>query len=250
MSGNTLAVAIDLAPVICIVGGILLGIRAMVISGADGDAPRVMPAISMLFLGGWICLAPSVFFEMGGLNKERLSLGKYVQREVDLGEHSELLRRQKALGAETKDGVEASVKGLESSAAVEANSKGGSLSQGAASAHSKASASKALPPEPSAEAAKTLATLEKLATPEEARLDADAQALREVALALALILGVGAAAWIVAKRKKISAHSEALPEVQFLTNGGQAGFTGAGLSANAPAWGKEKTKAAVDIAKP
>lgn len=85
--------------------------------------------------------------------------------------------------------------------------------------------------------------LEKLATPEEARAAADRGALIEALFGVALALGLGAIAWIAAKRRRTAAPLEALPEVKFLDGASTGGFAPSDIFAKTAAFDKTKAQA-------
>ena len=85
--------------------------------------------------------------------------------------------------------------------------------------------------------------IDTLATPEEARAAADRKAIFEVLFGVALALAAGAAAWIAARRRRLAAPSEALPEVQFLDGGSKGGFDSGDIFAKTAVFDKAKSAA-------
>ena len=195
----------------------------------------------MLFLGIWLALAPSIAFEMGGLNKEKLSPGKYLVRQMALGQDSELVAKPRAEDLRREDSSGTLAEGEKLASAAKANIESGAIGQeGESSAQAKTQQPTPLQPTPAAQPATAAPIIEKLASPEEARSAADAKALWEVCLGVAIALGAGAAAWIAGKRKRVAAPAEALPDVQFLGHGEKAAFGAGDIFAKMGAFDKFK----------
>lgn len=219
---------IDWAPTAFFVVALLMLMHAMMVASAESVPPRIMRGFSMLFSAIWLSLAPSIAFEMGGLNKEKLSTGKYLMRQMALGQNSELVAKPQAEELRREDSLGKLPEDEKLAAAAKANIESGAIGQeGESSAHAKTQQPKPLQPTPAAQPATAAPIIEKLASPEEARSAADAKALWEVCLGVAIALGAGAAAWIAGKRKRVAAPAEALPDVHFLGHGEKAAF-GAG----------------------
>lgn len=209
--------------------------------GPEETPPRIAPALIVLLFGFWLAFAPSILLPMGELNKSRLSFGEYLQREIPLGKNSEWARRMRAKEFSGEDSPTAIAEGSEASQPAKSRLESGAVGQeGESSAHVETRQPKPLMPTPAVEPAKAAPIIEKLASPEEARSAADAKALWEVCLGLAIALGAGAAAWIAGKRKKIAAPAEALPDVQFLVQGEKAAFGVGDIFAKTAAFDKFK----------
>ena len=233
MNGITLAMIIDGVPIIIGLVGVLMLVNAIVAAsgyrgGAEETPPRIAPSLIVLLFGFWLAFAPSILLPMGELNKSGLSFGEYMQREIPLGKNSEWARRMRAAKFNGEDSPTAIAEGSEPSQPAKARLESGAVGQ-----ESESSAHVETQP-------KVAPIIEKLASPEEARSAADAKALWEVCLGLAIALGAGAAAWIAAKRKRVAAPAEALPDVQFLVQGEKAAFGVGDIFAKTAAFDKFK----------
>lgn len=86
--------------------------------------------------------------------------------------------------------------------------------------------------------AKAPIKIEKLATPEEARAEADQKALLEVLGGAGIALAVAGAIWAAARRRRGKPAAEALPDVQFLGQGEKSAFGAGDIFAKTAAFDK------------
>lgn len=161
----------------------------------------MMPGITMLACGAFVAVAPTVLIGMSGHDKGQLSVGEYVQKNLD--EKNALRERKEPQPSQLK----LADSGDDGNRGADSDSQPAPLSQ------------KTAPPaqavsEPTV-AAKPV--VEKLATPEEARSAADAKALWELAIGVVVAFLAGGAACLSgrARQSKAAAKRQALPEVQF-----------------------------------
>lgn len=200
-----LASIIDSAPIVVCLGGILMLMCSLRGSLSQEKKFALAKRANLVLISGVIlALAPSFILTTLWLNPNRLSFGKYVQQEIDLGQDSEVAIR-KRLNKFNRQSPQERAAGYGPFAAQSASGLGRELSKPLSpEVWSGAKPAKIEPVEKAAEG---------LATAQETREAADRQAIVEALIGVAIALGVGIGVAIVARRRKNPV--EALPEVRF-----------------------------------